>query len=123
MTTTIDMTKEIDKGRGVDSFLVWAVLALISDGKKDLFEQVFGGGKTPPGGHHILNVDLKFNGVDVDFQVLLDRIEEARNWQIKNEARELLDEKCRVLDVLHDTLEDVKRKIRRDLDLGEEERW
>lgn len=117
MTTTIDMTKEIDTGNR-DSFLVWAVLALISDGKKDLYNEIFKAGRVD--GHCIIDVDLKFNGVDVDFKVLLDRLGEAFDHEVKKAARDLVNEKCCAFDR---TIEDAKRKIREDLNLGEEERW
>lgn len=119
MKTEIDMSMEVNRHR--DSFLVWAILALVSDNEKQpgLFDTVFD--RRSGNGNFKLEVEMSFNGVDVDFGYLIKRLEQAFDHQVKQEANKLLDQR---VGSLNDVLEQAKQKIREDLQLPtDEERW
>jgi hypothetical protein len=74
--------KELTSER--DSWLFFAIIAMINDHGDELFKK---------NDSDKLNVEIKFNGVEVSFQSLIDRMIDSYNTSVNNTAFQLLKEK------------------------------
>lgn len=95
-------------------FVGWALCVLLAD----KYKEIVGDGGAPS----VFQIEVKLNGVEVDFTAMCKRLEEGYERAAKKRALELMQEKLAALaDVVYRLEQHVEEVARRELDMDDEE--